>query len=224
MSDKPELAVRNKILGLLLRDARESTGRTLRECGDLLGISSAGYARYEQGIKAISLPELETLAVFFRVPLSHFWDGELLRNQKTGLDQDTKAVIGLRQKIIGAKIRKARTDKGWSQFEMSDKLGIASSRLRKYELGKRPVPLAELEFVAEVLELPLSHFMTEVGPVRDALADQQDRESFSGLPDDIQAFVSDDTNAPYVRLAMKLADMPTQRLRQIAEDLLEITL
>jgi transcriptional regulator with XRE-family HTH domain len=60
------LAIRNRIIGILLRDARVSAGRTKQECATLLGVPVSTITAYEEGRKPISLPELEVLA-FFRL-------------------------------------------------------------------------------------------------------------------------------------------------------------
>jgi hypothetical protein len=40
----------------------------------------------------------------------------------------------------------------------------------------------------------------------------------------LQSFVSQPINRPYIELAQRLSEMPTAKLRTIAEGLLEITL
>ena len=56
------LVVRNRIIGLLLRDARERADKTKRECAAALGVSTSTITAYEEGRKSLSLPELEVLA------------------------------------------------------------------------------------------------------------------------------------------------------------------
>ena len=68
-----KLALRDRIIGLLLRDAREQADKTKRECARALGVSSGTITAYEEGRKSISLPELEVLSYVLDVPVSHFW-------------------------------------------------------------------------------------------------------------------------------------------------------
>ena len=49
-------------------------------------------------------------------------------------------------------------------------------------------------------------------------------EDFSKLPLDMQQFVSKPANLPYLELAQRLSEMSVERLRAVAEGLLEITL
>jgi hypothetical protein len=49
-------------------------------------------------------------------------------------------------------------------------------------------------------------------------------QDFLLLPPDLQNFVSKPVNRPYLELAMKLSGMSTDKLRSVAEDILDITL
>jgi hypothetical protein len=48
-------------------------------------------------------------------------------------------------------------------------------------------------------------------------------QEFSELPSELQQFVCKPINRPYLELAMRLSDLPVDRLRTVAEGLLEIT-
>ena len=56
------LKIRTKKLGVLLRDARLSCGKSMKDCGEAIGISNSRIGSFERGEKAPSLPELEALA------------------------------------------------------------------------------------------------------------------------------------------------------------------
>jgi hypothetical protein len=49
-------------------------------------------------------------------------------------------------------------------------------------------------------------------------------QDFLQLPPDLQEFVCKPINRPYLDLAIKLSGMSTDKLRGVAEDLLDITL
>ena len=49
-------------------------------------------------------------------------------------------------------------------------------------------------------------------------------EDFTDLPLEMQAFISKPINMPYLELAQRLSEMSVDRLRGVAEGLLEITL
>jgi hypothetical protein len=48
-------------------------------------------------------------------------------------------------------------------------------------------------------------------------------KDFQNLPADIQLFVSKPVNRPYIDLAIRLSGMSVEKLRSLAEVLLEIT-
>jgi len=217
------LALRNRIIGLLLRDVREQADKTKQECARALGVSTGTITAYEEGRKPISLPELEVLSYLLDVPVSHFW-----KREAEGLEEQEppplEEVLALRHRIVGALLRQARLEANIPQKEMAELLGCSSGRISSYELGKIPVPLAELESLARHLRLPLEHFLDEQeGPIGEWNRQQEAFEYFCELPREIQDFVAKPVNVKYLEVAMKLAQMPAGGLRAIAEGLLDIT-
>jgi transcriptional regulator with XRE-family HTH domain len=218
-----KLALRNRIIGLLLRDAREHAGRTKQECADVLGVSSSTITAYEEGQKPISLPELEVLAYMLDTPLAHFLE------QDPTLTMDVESlplqeVLDLRHRIVGALVRQARLGAGMTQKELAEVMGCSPSRISAYEYGKRPIPVAELELLSRYLFLPIKHFFDDQeGPVGEWHSRETDQRLFSELPKEVQEFVTQPINIKYLEVAMKLAQMPAGGLRAIAEGLLDIT-
>lgn len=218
-----KLTLRNRVIGLLLRDARERAEKTKRECATALGVSTGTITAYEEGRKPISLPELEVLAYALDTLVEHFWEREpKLEPEEEPLP--LQQVLALRHRIVGALLRKARLEADISQQELADVLGCSTGRLSSYEYGKRPIPLAELELLAQHLNLPLKYFLdTQEGPVGEWNRQEENLQYFSELPQEIQDFVSRPINIKYLEVAMKLAQMPVGGLRDIAEGLLDIT-
>jgi transcriptional regulator with XRE-family HTH domain len=218
-----KLALRNRIIGLLLRDAREQADKTKGECARALGVSTGTITAYEEGRKSISLPELEVLSYVLDVPVSHFWKREaedVGEREAPPLEE----VLALRHRIVGALLRQARLEADISQKEMAEILGCSSSSISSYEFGKRPISLTELELSAQHLRLPLEHFLDEQeGPIGEWNRQQEAYEYFCELPREMQEFVSKPVNVKYLEVAMKLAQMPAGGLRAIAEGLLDIT-
>jgi transcriptional regulator with XRE-family HTH domain len=218
-----KLALRNRIMGLLLRDARERADKTKRECADALGVSTSTITGYEDGRKPISLPELEVLAYVLDTPPAHFWerDPELVPEERPLPLQD---VLSLRHRIVGALLREARLEAGASQKELAQVVGCSASSISAYEYGERPVPLAELEVLAQHLHLPVEYFLDNwEGPVGEWRWQREAWRRFRELPEEMQEFVVQPVNVRYLEVAMKLAQMPAGGLRAIAEGLLDIT-
>ena len=218
-----KLVLRNRIIGLLLRDARERAEKSKQECATALGVSTSTVTAYEDGRKPISLPELEVLAYVLDTPTDHFWqrDPGLVSHQTPVPLQE---VLALRHRIVGALLRQARLEANVPQRELAELLGCSNKRLAAYEYGERPMPLAELELSAQHLRLPLEYFLdNQEGPVGEWHRQQEIWRLFQQLPQEVQEFVVQPINIRYLEVAMKLAQMPAGGLRAIAEGLLDIT-
>jgi transcriptional regulator with XRE-family HTH domain len=224
MADKKSLAIRAKIIGVLLRDARLAAGKTPKDCATVLGMTASAYAAYELGKKPVSLPELELLAYYLDTPLSHFWGDNIISDDlERGSNINTAELITLRHRIIGIQLREARLKRSISPKELAAAVGIPSSRLKAYEVGEQPVPVPELETLGWVLGLNIDSFFEKEGPVGEWDAARRAFEKFKELPPEVQDFVANPVNESYVRVAMKLSDMSTHKLRDIAAGLLDIT-
>lgn len=217
------LSLQDRIIGLLLRDARERAEKTKRECAAALGVSSGTITAYEEGRKPISLPELEVLAYVLDIPVAHFWEQD---PQLTAEEEPLplQEVLALRHRIVGALLRRARLEADLSQKELADKLGCSPGHISAYEYGKRPVPLTELKLLAQHLNLSLGYFLdTQEGPVGEWHQQERAWRHFRELPEEMQKFIAQPINIKYLEVAMKLAQMPAGGLRDIAEGLLDIT-
>jgi hypothetical protein len=56
------------------------------------------------------------------------------------------------------------------------------------------------------------------------MTQQKAVQQFLDMPVELQNFVCQPVNRPYLDLARKLSEMSTDKLRSVAEDLLDITL
>src|SRR3972149_58582 len=149
------LILRTKMLGAVLREARLKAGKSLKQAAALVGLSSGARSAMERGRRsaAMSLPELELLAFYYRVPLGQFISTQALPSEKR-MDFDPRLVISLRQKMIGAMLRRPRDEPGLSIRSLAERVGYPTSRVSAYERGERPIPLPELEALLKVLGRP----------------------------------------------------------------------
>jgi transcriptional regulator with XRE-family HTH domain len=217
------LALRDRIIGVLLRNARLRDGRTKAECAAALGVSPSSIDAYEEGRKSISLPELEVLGYVLDTPVTNFLEREPELKAETD-GPDFRAIMNLRHRIVGALLRQARLEASLSQEDLAELLDCSPSRIADLEHGEQPTPVTELELLAEHLDLPLEHFLnSHEGTVGRWHRQEEIDRCFHNLPTDVQAFVTKPINIKYLELAMNLSAMPASRLRSIAEGLLEIT-
>ncbi len=224
MADKKSLALRAKIIGVLLRDARLAAGKNLKECGAVLGLTSGAYSAYEFGKKALALPELELLAYYLDTPLTHFWSDDIKSEKaERASEVNTTELIKLRQRIIGAELRQARQAKGLSQKELASAVGVPPGRIKAYEFGQHPIPIPELETMGWVLGLTVDHFFEKQGPVGEWDTQRRAFENFQHLPPEMKEFIGRPANESFLRIAMHLSALSTAKLRALAEGLLDIT-
>ncbi len=222
MYTREAMAIRSKIIGVLLRNARLRAGKSRKDCAAVLGCSPETISQFEYGRKDITLPQLEVLAYFLGLPTSYFWDKAIPEEKK--MDRPVEAIMNLRRKIIGVLLHRARLDAGKSQKQCAEALGCPTDRISQYEQGQRDIPLPELEALADFLGVPITYFLDEkttLGP--QVPPSGRGTERLAELPPEVREFVLNPTNVLYLRIAMKLSTLSVDTLRQIAETLLDIT-
>jgi len=225
MSIQAQVAIRARKLGVLIRDARLASQKPISECARIVGVTSGIFRAWEEGRKAPSLPELEILAYSFRLPLEHFWGQEAVADDvQPTTTLNLSALLDIRQRLVGAFLRQQRENASLSSRALSERSGISIARLRAYELGRRPIPLPELEELVALLDGQIETMFDQTGPVGQWMIQQKAIKDFLKLPLDMKSFVSKPVNRPYLKLAMKLSEMSTDKLRSIAENILDITL
>ncbi len=225
MPENEARILRQKITGVLVRQARVDAGKSLKDCGLVLGLTSGAISAIEYGRRAISLPEIEMLAYYFGVPLEYFLDGGTEAANTPAEELPSEELLKLRHRIVGASLRQARLNLDLSQSELSKSIGVSKRKLSQYELGETPIPLVELEAMTEILQVPLAYFLDEgVGPVGEEQQRQREWRRFSDLSPEVRSFVLEPANQAYLQLAMSLSAVPADRLRNIAASLLDITL
>lgn len=218
------MTIRTKKLGVLIRSARLTCGVGLEDCAKAIGVTENDLEAYELGERAPSLPEMEMLAYYLHIPLDYFWGNELLKGNGHQPELDPLQLRNLRQRMIGALIRKARTEADISVETLAENTGISSERFNSYEMGEEAVPLPELELLAKVLNASIREFQDKSGPVGSWFLTQRLLSDFQELPLELQSFASKPVNQPYLEVAKRLSELQVEKLRSVAEVLLEITL
>mgnify|MGYP002621811116 CR=1 FL=1 len=123
--------IRAKMVGVLLRDARAGAARTIEDCARLLRVSVDQIERWEAGEEVPSLPQLELLAYYLDVPVSHFWSTQTLKITREGREHIQPEFISIRARMIGALLRQAREEQGISVEQLAEQV-----RVQEGELGR----------------------------------------------------------------------------------------
>ena len=213
---------RAQMLGDLIRSAREHARRSIAECAAVIGISPENFEQAEAGEYSLSLPDLEALAIFLDVPMGYFWGSESLGQEP---DVDYGNFMALRHRIIGALLSQLRLRERRSEQELADELGTDVERIQAYETGTMAIPYLHLEQLSRYLNTSIRHFLDDQrGPLRRHEAEQKLQKQFDQLSPEMQSFLCNPVNVSYLTTAKRLSEMDVAKLRQVAENILEITL
>ncbi|HEX2907846.1 MAG TPA: helix-turn-helix transcriptional regulator [Phototrophicaceae bacterium] len=215
--------VRGKMIGVLLRDARLHAARSLEECAFLLKVTPAEVEAWEFGERVPSLPQLELMAYYLGVPISHFWGTNTLEaTQGRHIDIQTE-YMALRDRMVGALLRQAREEQQLSLEEVSQTCAVSLENLNRYEAGEVPVPMHELSVMAGMLKKNLSYFLESSGHIGNWLAIREEWKHFTNLPEDLRQFAAKPINIGFIEIALMLSQMPADKLRRVGESVLDIT-
>lgn len=213
---------RAKLLSDLIHSAREEAGRSTEQCGELFGMTADEFASLEAEPVSLTLPQLETLAMYLGVPMSHFWGS--IEVQEEEHEPDFEMYRSLRQRIIGVYLFQARIEAGRSLRDLAADLELPEETISAYEAGQEPIPYFELEQLSLNLGIPLTYFTEEThGPLVYHESKMHIQQRFDQLPPDVKAFVVEPINLSYVETAMRLSELDVDKLRSIAEGILDIT-
>lgn len=225
MEASQTIAIRNKIIGILVKRARMKADKSQQECAQLLDCAPSAYRRYEQGKRGFSLPQLESLALLFDVPVASLWDdGYALPERAEAEPLPLDEIMLLRRKMLAVRLRQVRQSAGLSMREMGKALDCSPYMVSQYEQGAREIPLAELEMAAQQCGQTMADFLdVEEIPLSPAEQRQRMLERLDELSPDMRDFILNPTNTLYLRIAMLASSLSVDQLRKIAETLLDIT-
>lgn len=219
MSDR-ENNRRAKKLGVLIQDAREFAGQSIADCAAVVGISQEQFEQAEKGEYDISLPELEALAIFLDVPMGHFWGSETLAVEP---EPDFAQMIALRHRVVGVILRQLRLQSQKTHEELADVLGVDVALIQSYESGQISVPYLHLEQLCRAMGAGVDQFVEQRGPLGRHEAEYKLHKQFNQMTPEMQAFLINPVNIRYLETAKKLSEMDVAKLRQVAENILDIT-
>ena len=206
-----------------LKIAREASGKSTTECGQLLGISSSRIRSYESGKYIPSLPELESLAYIYNIPLPALLDPQSLPKYiHQPNTRQFKQLLDIRSHIIATRLQLAREKQGISYKELSKQTNISVSRIKRYEHGEQPIPLNELTSLSEALGMDFANLLDSESPIGNWQTTLIKMQSFSELPDETQAFALNPANQPYIALAKQLQEIGQEKFKKLAESIQDI--
>lgn len=214
--------LRERILGVNLRLAREAAGRSIEDCAGHMEVPPEAIAAWEIGDGHPSPPQLDMLAAYLNVSVGDLWQAPGPRPHAESETDQGESLI-LRQRIVGGLLRAARQSKDMELEQLSNAAAIDVELLSAYELGERVIPIDQLTLLARALERDLAYFEasgTEHTPISQYLAAlPADLE----IPEEPNQLAGDQPTEGVVKLALALSRIPSDELRRIADALLVIS-
>ncbi len=224
MQAAPALAIRNKILGALMRHARLRAGRLPDEYAEVFGCAEQDILRWESGEEPITLSELEVWAHLSGVPISFFWNEHALPRRRE-ITEPVRPIMEIRRKMEGVLLRQSRLIAARSLEDVAQAIGVSPAYLEACEAGKEELSVAQLELAAEACGVPIARFFDEdlFAPSEEERR-MRDLHRLDELPPDLREFVLKPSNILYLKIAKQISVLSAETLREIAETHLEITL
>jgi transcriptional regulator with XRE-family HTH domain len=216
--------IRTRKLGLLMYDARIAAGKSQEACAEAMQIPLEDYQAFETGQSAPSLPQLEAFSYFLNVPLQHFW-GTTPLSQRTSADTLTglEARYTSRNLEISAALQAARAKTGLSLSDLALKTDLDEQTLFQYEEGIEGIPVPQLDLITEALGIPTEALFDQTGEVGRWRTERDAVGCFLQLPMELQWFIADPENQPYLEFARRIQGMDLDRLQALARALLDLT-
>ncbi len=150
-------------LGDKLRALREEQGLTLKEMGELTGLSFTYLSEIERDTVCPSIETIKQLAKFYKLPVS------MLINSQKGSS-------------LPAKLQYIRKLKNLSQKDLAAKAQVSPGLIAQLELGKVNASLRTLNKLSEVLSVSVCYL----------IMDQQDVEGImAGISPTLRAMLQD---------------------------------
>ena len=220
---QPLFQIRTKKLAALILDARLKSGKSAEECAAHAGLSLEDYQQIEKGRLAPTLPQIELIGFFLRVPLEHFWDDQTIPLSSSDASLQPAQHNEQRQKEIGQRLVETRTAAEMTAEQLAEQLGIDVQTWLEYEAGDCPIPLPMLDAALSILKKPVEDIFPQDGELGLWLKQLEFTRQYFDLPEDLQNFIVKPVNRPYLELAVRLSTLSVDKLRAVAEGLLEIT-
>jgi transcriptional regulator with XRE-family HTH domain len=219
------MSIKAKKFGVRLTAFRQKKGVTTEILSQWTGIAQQKLIEIEQGESTISLPEIELIALKMGLETESLIEGNLRDLDAPGADEFILAqYAGLRDRMIALKLRKSRLEQNIEPGTVADHCGLELNEIDQYETGNKPVPLPILECLCAEYQISIPSLIAQKSTSKASQIENESiTESEINYPEEVNAFINNPANLPYLELARKLSELDAAKLRSIAEGLLEIT-
>lgn len=136
-------------IGERIKQAREYAGYTQQELGSLVGITGSALTNYEKGLStprySILIKIMDVLNIDANFLFQDFITNNLSKNKLVDA-QDFK-------QQFCSKLKEARKEKGYSQEQLANKLGLVKSTITGYEKGKSEPSISTIYKIMDILNV-----------------------------------------------------------------------
>lgn len=212
-------------LGSKLGKARASNEISLARSARQVGVTANTINNFESGRAAPSLPQLELLAALYKTPINIFLSTDEDFEPQPGIESEKiAAFIDLRNQIIAATLKQSRSQQALTLKQLAELSGISANRLRKFESGSIPIPSPVLQTLCANLGINIQTLLSPLTPnTQPEINEAVQGYDLTSLPDELLEFAANPKNIPYLALAQRMSQLEADKIRSIAENLLELT-
>lgn len=214
------LRLRAKMFGVLMRDARIAARRSIDDVSRHLRLSPHTVEAWELGEEVASLPQVELLAFFLDVPVSHFWSIKTIESVRRTSPQEE--FLEIRNRVVGLMMRQAREEIGMSLADLATYTDLEADLLEAYEMGQ-PIPFNELAVIASGIQRSMTYFLETSSQIGDILSSREKWKHFNNLPHELREFAANPQNIGFIEIALAFSRMSADTLKSIAVSMLDIS-
>ena len=157
-----------------IRLQRKKKGVSMQALADHLGISLSAVSKIEKGYRRLNQEQLISVAELTDCSLQDLYVNEQNSKQEVVLawrrEQERRNQINIEAglKILGAALRRIRTNKDMTLMEVAENAGMTLSVYHRIEMGQREVSEKEMRNIAKVFSTTPEELKKEVEKLHEA--------------------------------------------------------
>lgn len=208
-----------------LDKVREFRNITSKDVSQLLDIPTSKLSNYEKGKYVPTLPEIESLAYIYDIPISVLFSPEELEELiREPNKQKLCELRNIRRHIISTHINIAFDNSGQSIKELAANTGLPLSRINKYLSNSTEIPFDDLLVLAKALRIDIQQLFDSQSSFGQWQMERSRQLLFSKLPEEIKAYVVTSANSSMIAVTEKIRALDKPALRTLIDALERVLL
>lgn len=197
--------------------------RSINDCAIFLNISEEQYLKFEEGITPLTLPDIELLAIYFRIPLQTFFNNEPIKDYSIFLlsNEIHPKFIKLRHKMIHAKYAIAKEKRGLTIDDIHQATQIPMEVLHAYDKGDSSIPFDHLLLMSDALATPLEEFFNQESALSEDIDNYYHQRNWRPEYPKEEIKADELEEDPYMHLISALKRIPHEEQAHIAKIIID---